>query len=181
MMIVKYFILLISVLIILGMLFFFYILPDKFDPLGGGSESCITKQLPTIASSAGMVVSGQQTLCDDVVHDSAIYVHVHKSGEVESRRSLVFRYADYPSVDPPEIKWNNDSTLLISVGNVSQVTKMITFIDGVKIVYTVGNEEYPREAWQNHINNLKLFSVFVFVLMLGLTNVCKNILSSISR
>lgn len=53
-----------------------------------------------------------------------MYVYVHKLGQEESRKSLVFRYADKP-VPYPKFEWINDSSLRISVGDVSQVTKQL--------------------------------------------------------
>jgi hypothetical protein len=179
--IAKYIALLISVLIIFGMLCYFYILPDRLDPQGVGSASCFVDEFPVIPNGNGMLASAHHTLCDDVVHDSAIYVFVYKSGGSESPHSLVFRYADYPTVAPPKIEWVDKSTLSISVGDVSQVTKMLTFVEGVKIVYSIGKEEYPRDAWQKHVDTLKIFSALVFVLMLGLIYACKKLLFSILR
>jgi hypothetical protein len=179
--VLKYFTLMMAVVLILVMLSFFYILPDRLDPQGRSSASCNNEALLSLLNSAGMIVTAHYTLCDDVVHDSAIYVYVHKSEEPESRQTLVFRYADYPTVAPPKIEWIDNSTLFISVGDVSQITKMLTDVEGVKIVYTIGKEEYPRDAWQKHIDKLKLSAAFIFALMLGLIYVCKKIVSSILK
>ena len=177
----QYLALTICIIVMLGMLYFLYLVPDRLDPQGANSGSCFQEALPTAANQTGLIVSAHRTYCDDFLHDSAVYVYLHRAGEPERRGSLVFRYGDYPNVASPKFEWTSNSELSISVGDVVQVTKMLSSVDGVRIVYSIGKEEYPRERWKEFTLELKAIAAIVVILMLGMAYVCKIIFDSLRR
>lgn len=117
---------------------------ESQDPQGESNSYCTSVEMPPVPNESGMVVTAHNTVCDVFGGNSAIYVHVHKVGQGESKKSLVFRYADKYDVPPPKFEWSSNDSLRISVGNVSQVTKQLYLIDGVKITYVIWKEDYPR-------------------------------------
>jgi hypothetical protein len=76
-------------------------------------------------------------------------VYVHKVDEAETAESLVFRYSeDGSAYTPLKLTWSGDDTLNVSVATVSEVTQALAGLGGVKIIYSIGNEEFPRSTWQ---------------------------------
>lgn len=149
---------------LIGMAFsirFLVVLLDRLDPQGDNNSICMASPLPPVANDSGMEVTGHQTVCDGwFVHDSAIYIYLHKHSEVESPRSLVFRFSDDPYVGPPIIKWVNPSQLAISVDSVELVTKMVPLFGGVAIAYSIGREKEDRVQWQRDVVRLKRMGVY---------------------
>ena len=143
--ILKYISIVILIFFIFGVMWVGYLWYENRDPQGGSNRYCISEELPPVSNKTGMVVTAHNTVCDMLGGNSAVYVYVHKLGQEESRKSLVFRYVDNPGALLPKFKWINDLTLRISVEDVSQVTKQLNMMDGVKITYVIGNEEYPRK------------------------------------
>jgi hypothetical protein len=181
---VRYSALAVCAICILGILAFFCRLPTAMDPQGGESDGCINEELPAVSNGAGMVATGHETWCDDVfVHDGATYIYVHRSGKGESRKSLVFRFGnsvDYGvQYEPPRLEWGDKSTLHISVGTVEDVTKQVNFIDGVRISYSIGKEEYLREDWDRSLEQLKHIAEGMLVALVALTCVCVILVRSI--
>lgn len=141
--IVKYFGLFVLALVIGCALLLGYLWYDNLDPQGGENYYCHSVELKPAANNSGIVVTAHNTVCDGFGGSSAIYVYVHKLEERESKQSLVFRYFDKSDVPAPTFEWVNDSSLRIVVGDVSQVTKQLDTIAGVKIIYVVGKSDYP--------------------------------------
>jgi hypothetical protein len=117
-------------------------LHDNQDPQGGNNSNCTSVELPPVLNGTGMVVSSHNTVCDVMGGNSAIYVYIHKSDESENKDALVFRYFDKPGVNPPKIEWINKDSVRISVGKVSQITKQLNEINGIKITYEIGSVDY---------------------------------------
>ena len=172
----KYSALLICALCVLIILFFFSRLPNALDPQGEArGDNCIVEELPPISNGAGMIATGHVTLCDNIVHDVATYIYVHRLGKEDSRRSLVFRFGnenDGTDDDVPKITWVGRSTLHISVGHVSEVSKQIDSLDGVKISYSIGKEDFPREYSDRYDKETIHIAEVMFVLLLVLIYVC---------
>lgn len=76
--------------------------------------------------------------------NSAVYIHVRKLGEAESKRTLVFRYFEIGGSEPPKIEWTGQNYVQVSVGHVSQITKQLSKLKEVEIAYSVGREDYAR-------------------------------------
>lgn len=128
-----------------ALLYVGYVWYQSLDPQGEATDNCEKVELPSVPNGAGMVVTAHNTACSGYAGSSAIYVYVHKVGEVESSDSLVFRYFESSSEGPPKIEWTNSNALRISVGEVSEVTKQLNSMDGVAISYAIGGEEFPRD------------------------------------
>jgi hypothetical protein len=114
------------------------------DPQGDANEYCIKAELPPVPNHSGLVVTAHETDCDVIGGTSAVYVYVHKSGTVDYRGNLVFRYFDISDEKPLKIEWINPSSVRISVSHVSEVTKQLTEIGGVQVSYAIGKVDYPR-------------------------------------
>ncbi len=80
----------------LGIIFLLYCLASALDPQGDGNDICVKDPLLAVPGGQGMLVSGHQTLCENFIHDSAIYLYLHKAGEIDDPASLFFRYHDDP-------------------------------------------------------------------------------------
>jgi hypothetical protein len=113
------------------------------DPQGEANSSCIKVDLPSVPNHSGMVVTVHNTACDFFGGDSALYLYVHRSSVADDRR-IVFRYFDIYNVEPPKIEWTDESSVQIAVSRVSQVTKQLSTMEGIKIRYIIGAEDYPR-------------------------------------
>ena len=143
-----------------------YLVSERLDPQGGSNSSCISEPLPPVSNGSGIIVSGHHTVCDNIVHDSAIYLYLHKAGGADTPSSLIFRYADDPSTALPKMEWKDNNSVLISVGDVVQVTKLVESFDGINIRYSIGREQIPREAWGLNVRHLEyLFALLVAVLV----------------
>jgi hypothetical protein len=124
-------------------IFIFYKWRNNKDPQGEANEHCIKVDLPTVRNHSGLVVTAHNTSCDAIGGTSAVYVYVHKSGAADDHANLVFRYFDRYDAGPPKMDWTNESSLLISVSHVSEVTKQLSTMQGVNISYAIGREDYP--------------------------------------
>jgi hypothetical protein len=127
-----------------GAIWFAYAWRDHLDPQGESNSSCAVFELPISQSTTGLVASAHETACDVFGGNWAVYVHVRKPGEPESRRTLVFRYSEPGDSDLPKIKWVADTSLFISVSHVAQVTKQLSHANGASITYSIGKEDYAR-------------------------------------
>ena len=103
---------------------------------------------------------------------------MHKSGEEDSRKSLVFRFANAANLDDPLITWTDSSDLRISVSEVGEVTKQVAAIDGVKILYSIGKERAP--AGETDRIRRRIAGV-LFLLLLFLTATCVLLVRSIRK
>lgn len=118
------------------------------DALGETSGSCDTRgDLPSVRNGTGLVATSHDTGCAIVLLATAFttYVYVHKEGEADSARSLVFMYDNTGLSTEPQIAWSDNSNLHVSIPEVGAVYKQVNSMDSVKISYSIGKEMYPRE------------------------------------
>jgi hypothetical protein len=126
-------------------LYMFNLWQNFKDPQGDASNNCNKVELPAIRNHSGLVVTAHNTVCDVFGGTSAIYVYVHKWGAAEDRANLVFRYIDRYDAASPRFDWINESSLLISVNHISEVSKKLNTMQGVTISYAVGKIDYDRK------------------------------------
>jgi hypothetical protein len=108
-------------------------------------------------------------------------VYLHPAGDREGGGSLILRYEeDYPGA-LPIVKWLGADTLSISVGSVSGITKLVSSLYGVHIIYAVGKELHPRSEWVIRARNLKLITAGVAIFDLVLLAWCRVIIVSIRK
>src|ERR1700688_1556498 len=128
----RYFSLGLSILSILMALNWLYVeLAPLLDSLGetNGADCDYRGDFPSVPNGAGLVATGHSTGCAVVLLFTAFttYVYVHKIGESDSAKSLVFRFNESPdSSAEPQIVWSDASNLRISVSTVDAVTKQLT-------------------------------------------------------
>lgn len=139
----KYFLLMVVIVVLVLLMYLSYSQYKSHDPQGGNSAWCDSEKLPSVPNGSGMVVTAQNTVCSGFGGSSAIYVHLHKIAEVDSSETLVFRYSDKPEVEPPKIEWTTNSSVRITVGNVIEVSKQLSSMEGVNIIYDIGKADYP--------------------------------------
>jgi hypothetical protein len=142
------------------------------DSLGEtNGANCDTRgDFPSVPNGAGMVVTGHSTGCAVVLLSTAFttYVYVHKAGENDSAKSLVFRFDESPeSSTDPQIVWSDTSNLKISVPEVDAVTKQLTSINGVKISYSIGKEENSLEEVERDVRHGAELSSFWLIFWCG--------------
>ena len=151
--ITRYLGLAVSFLIIIVALFVLHRCTVLADPQGDESDCCGTEKLPAVPNGAGLVVTAHTTGCDCAfVHDTGNYIYVHPVAKSDSRRSLVFRYSDseVPRIKPgetngsaPKITWIGPTALNIAVDHIGEISKQLDSMQGVKISYTIGTQDYP--------------------------------------
>ncbi len=143
----SYFMLVVSVLGIAVFLHNLYIVLRPQDPLGEANYDCIKGDLPSIPNGSGLVATAHVTSCSfGLAHGAeTTYAYVHQAGEKDSKESLVFRFANAGNLYRPQMVWNDDSSLHISVPEVGEVTEQVTSREGVKISYSIGKEDMTRE------------------------------------
>lgn len=157
----------------------YYRVPAWIDPQGESNGSCDSQAIPSISNRRDMIVSGHYTVCDNIIHNSAFYIYLHRSGEPENSQSLVFRYADDPTTPGPQISWRDPITVSISVGNVIQITKLVRQLDGINVVYSIGKQELGQDVWMSWVRTSEVIGL-VLLVMLGLMAVlCFAIVRSI--
>jgi hypothetical protein len=132
-----------------GTVFVTYRLSSILDPQGEGNSSCIREPLASASNGQGLVISSHHTFCDNFIHDSAVYVYLRKTNELEGRRSLIFRYVDKPLEPLPNIRWINSKSVSILVKDIVQATKLVKLHDGVSINYDISHADFPSETWQS--------------------------------
>ncbi len=125
------------------------------DPQGESNDSCIKVDLPAARSHSDMVATAHNTVCGVMGGSSAIYVYVHRLGESDDRKNLVFRFFDSFEAAAPTIVWTDDSSLLVSVSHVSQITKQIYALDGIKLRYKVGKIDYPDSVFPMNMHHVR--------------------------
>jgi hypothetical protein len=109
--------------------------------------SCdLRSDLPSVPNGIGMVAKAHVTGCEAWPLPSiayTTYIYVHRVGEPDSAKSLVFRF--YAASDDLKIVWTDDSNLHISISEVGDTSKQITSIGGVNISYSIDKEENSPE------------------------------------
>ena len=116
-----------------------------FNSLGQSNRGCdMRSYVKSVPSGTGMVATTRLTACDSWSPSYTTYVYVHRAGESDSAKSLVFSF-DADS-DDLKILWTDGSNLHISISEVGDANKQITSMDGVTISYSIGKEGYSPEA-----------------------------------
>jgi hypothetical protein len=169
--VMRYFFLTGSVLGIAVTLFGLYIMLRPRDSLGNANDNCARQDFPSIPNESGTVATSYTIDCTYfIAHgEETTFVYVHKTGQEDSRKSLVFRFANASNVDDPLITWSDGSDLRISVSEVGEVTKQLAVIDGVKILYSIGKEDAP--AGETDRIRKRIAGVLI-LLLLFLTATC---------
>ena len=148
--------------------FFLWCFVRAADPEGEASSSCLREELPSMPNGRGKVITGHATFCDDFVHDSAYYFYLHDDGERDSSASLFFRFGDGDG-NEPIIEWSGPSSVRVSVGKVSEVTKALDAISGVLISYDIGEKKFPDFDPLNEMLN--------FIVVASVTDGCLILLA----
>jgi hypothetical protein len=160
----------VGIAVVLLLLFRFF---SPLDSLGQTDESCDTRgEFPSVPNGTGMVATGHSTGCAIALLSTEFttYVYVHKAGEKDSAKSVVFRFYESPGFfDGPKIVWSDDSNLHISVSEVGEITKQLNSMDGVKISYSVGKEVFSREE---DLKESRHWATVLFVWLTFLTGLC---------
>jgi hypothetical protein len=169
----------VGIAVVLLLLFRFF---SPLDSLGQTDARCDTRgEFPSVPNGTGMVATGHSTGCTIALLSTEFtsYVYVHKAGEKDSAKSLVFRFYESPEFfDYPKIVWSDDSNLHISISEVAEVTKQLNFIDAVKISYSVGKEAFSRGE---DLKASRHWATVLFVWLTFLTGVCFLTVRSIRK
>lgn len=118
----------------------------RINSLGESDGGCeIRGDATSVPSGTGMIATAHIVGCDGPYDAIAYttYVYVHKVGENDSAKSLVFSF----DADSGDLKmvWTDNSNLRISISEAGDMTKKITSMDGVKISYSIAKEGYSPE------------------------------------
>jgi hypothetical protein len=164
--IARYFLLTVSVLGIALVVIDLYAVLRPQDPLGVANYDCIKGDLSSVPNGSGLVATAHVTSCSfGLAHGAeTTYAYVHKAGEIDSKESLVFRFANAGNLYRPQMVWNDDSSLHISVSEVGEVTEKVTSKEGVKISYSIGKEDMSREeSIRLRIHNAEISSAWLML------------------
>ncbi|SRR5258706_7135489 len=169
--IARYFILTVSGFGIAVVLFGLYGMIRPLDSLGEADDNCARQDFPSIPNGNGMIATSHVIDCTYfIAHgEETTFVYVHKLGNEDSKKSLVFRFDNADNSDDPHITWSDNSNLRISVSEVGEVTKQLATIDGVKIAYSIGKED--MSATESERIQRRITEVLVVLLIL-LTAIC---------
>lgn len=170
----RYSALLVFALISVVLFYYLLLLPSNLDPQGERESACAYEALPSIQNHSGLEVSAHALYCDA----SSVYVYLHKTGDAEKSSSLIFRYFLKTPESLPTIRWVDDKSVQVNVGNISQVTKLETEMNGVIVTYAIEKEDYPRDLWQSHLIDIKRSAVIASVLLLLMLYLSKRTISS---
>lgn len=128
--------------------------------LGWGSASCSVSTLSTVPIGSDDVAEVREATCPSgffLTTDFTRFVFVHRRGEEDRERNLVFRYdVGYSeSYAPPEIKIVSSSTIQISISShqIFEVTRQRRNADDLQIRYALAAAAHPPalQFWQRSI------------------------------
>ena len=128
---------------------------DGWGKVPGGIFQDVVQEWPEVPSALGFVVSVRKTSSGLLSVDvpASYFVFVHPLQQQDSNESLIFRYYATGGFNaPPQVSWESESRLIITVGvrDILTVTKQRNEIDGVRITYSLGRPAYNSEVafWQ---------------------------------
>jgi len=165
----RYFVLTVSLIGIALVLYALYGLLRPRDSLGEYSSDCDSRgELPSVPNGSGMVATGHSTGCAIALLSTAFttYVYLHRLGESDSAKSLIFRFDEGEYYGDPQITWTDTVSLHISVPGVMLVTKQVTSVGTIKISYSVAKEDMSREQdlrYRKHLAEV-LFACLAFLI-----------------
>jgi hypothetical protein len=130
----------------IAVVLFLLIRQASLDQLGEADENCVYHDLGSVPNGAGLVATAHETACTyGIAHGGeTAYVYVHKTGEPDRGKSLVFMFDEAQSGETPQLVWTNNLTLHVSASRVGEVQKALSSIGAVKISYSIGAEDTPR-------------------------------------
>ena len=155
----------------IGVVLFLLIRQASVDELGEADGNCIYQDLGSAPNGTGLVATAHETACTyGLVHaGETAYVYVHKAGDSDRGKSLVFLFGESKSGGPPQVVWRDSLTLQISVSRVGEVLKQRNSMGAVKISYSIGEEEIPRgESAKLRRRSLSILSA----LLISLSAIC---------
>lgn len=143
-------------------------LGNLINPQGEASSSCIIEKIGPTANQAGVSVYGHITYCDDLIHQSTVYLYLSRSYPVEDKVDLVVRYEFDPRNPPPHVEWVSSSAVNISIGDIIQLTKLEKVHLGVSLDIGLRREERPQSEWDATVLRLEIGLVIVVIIMVVL-------------
>jgi len=154
----------------IAVLLFLLIRHGSLDELGEASENCVYHDLGSVPNGAGLVATAHETACTyGIAHGGeTAYVYVHKAGDPDRGKSLVFLFDESQPGGPPQLVWIDSLTLQISVSRVGEVLKQRNSIGPVKISYSIGGEETPRGESAKLTRHIESILAALLVLCVGI-------------
>lgn len=122
---------------------FFLSVPDRLDPLGEASSSCVRDELPPVYGEENFMVSSHALFCSNFVHDSAVYMFVHVRSEPDSRANMFLRYSQDSAGPFPSVAWRDAHTLYVDASKITGITKWSHQVGDVNVIFRP--ELLPRQ------------------------------------
>ena len=118
----------------------------------GDRDACISEQLETIPNLAGAKVEVVYTNCDTIAKQEDVSVYFSPVTVKEkswfakwtNHRTLIFRYDPGRPDNPlPSITRSSQSTILISIPDVSSISYQNRKWENMSVNYEIGRVDYP--------------------------------------
>lgn len=121
------------------------------DPIGSGDDvargPCVSSRIASSENGAGLEAEVRQTECSGNWDGDLMYfVFVHRRGEPNAKKNLVFRYAADASTStgPPTTAWKSNNRLLISAhGDIVSITYQMLDTKDISIAYDLSSDSRP--------------------------------------
>jgi hypothetical protein len=177
---VRYAVLVTSFLGIVLVCFFLFNLIGSGDSLGEASNNCARQDFPSASNGAGKVATAHAVDCTyGLAHGAdTTFIYVRKSELKDDGKSLVFRFDNFGTSGEPQMTWNGNSDLLISIPEVGEVTKQLDSMDGTKITYSTGKIDLSPGDYRRATRR---YAEILLVLLVFLIAVCGLSIRSIRK
>jgi hypothetical protein len=113
-------------------------------------DACISEGMKTIPDLSGIKVEVVYTNCDTLAKEESISIYLSRAkkeswfAKWRNHRTLVFSYDPARSDSPlPSVTRPSDSTVLISVPEISSVIHQSRNWQNISIAYNLGKVDYP--------------------------------------
>jgi hypothetical protein len=117
------------------------------DGSGDGNPSCFQEALRAVSGPGGWSITGRHQYCDDVFHSSDVDLYISEVNTAAHRKYLFLSYSPDGGAPDPNIIWVDKSHVNISLGHVTDISRIKSEINGVSFKYDIVGETLPRPSW----------------------------------
>jgi hypothetical protein len=119
----------------------------SMDENGDTNPSCFKEDLRPVSAPDVWSITGRHIYCDDVIHSSDIDLYLNELHTTPSRKYLFLSYSPDDGAPDPNITWIDKTHVKISLGHVTDISKITSEVHGVSFKYDIIGETLPRPGW----------------------------------